>query len=51
VLVKRLDGGGLEVVCTGAGGIELAEQGGGLPAHGLLGKRQLAHLPGAEGVA
>ena len=51
VLVKRLDGGGLEVVCTGTGGIELAEQGDGLSAHGLLDKRQLAHLPGAEGVA
>ena len=51
VLVKRLDGGGLEVVRAGAGGVELAEQGERLAAHGLLDKGRLAHLPGAECLA
>src|SRR5262249_46877440 len=36
VLVKRLDGGLLEVVGGVAGGVELAEQGQGLASHGLL---------------
>ena len=51
VLVKRLDGGGLEVVGAGAGGVELAQQGEGLAAHGLLDEGELAHLLGAEGLA
>jgi hypothetical protein len=38
VLVKSLDGGLLEIVRAGAGGVELAEQGQGLAAHGLPGE-------------
>ncbi len=49
MLVKRLDRGLLEVVCGGAGGVELAEQGDGLAAHRLLDERQLAHLLSGEG--
>ena len=41
----------LEVAGAGAGGIQLAEQGEGLLAHGLLDERELAHLLRAEGVA
>src|SRR5258708_27739779 len=51
VLVKSLDGGLLEFVGCGAGGVELAEQGQGLAAHGLLDERQLAHLRCAERLA
>jgi len=51
VQVKRLGYSVLEVIGCGAGGIELAEQGQRLAAHGLLDERQLAHLPGAEGLA
>jgi hypothetical protein len=51
VQVKRLGGGVLEVGGGGAGGVELAEQGDGLPAQGLLDERQLAHLLCAERVA
>ena len=49
--VKRLGDGLLEVGGGGAGGVELAEQGQGLPAHGLLDERELAHLRGAERLA
>jgi hypothetical protein len=51
VLVKRLDDSLLEVVRAGEGGVELAEQGQGLAAHGLLDEGELAHLPGAERLA
>jgi hypothetical protein len=51
VRVKRLGDGVLKVVRGGAGGVELAEQGQGLAAHGLLDERELAHLLCAEGVA
>src|SRR6185312_4338617 len=43
VQVKRLGDGVLEVVGGGAGGVELAEQGQGLPSHGLLDEGELAH--------
>src|SRR5690348_5532967 len=49
VQAKRLRCGALEVIGRGAGGVELAEQGQGLPAHGGLDEGELAHLPGAEG--
>ena len=51
MLVKRLGDGLLEVVGGGAGGVELAEQGQGLAAHGVLDERGLAHLRGAERLA
>ena len=51
VQVKRLGDGVLEVGGGGAGGVELAEQGQGLPAHGVLDERELAHLAGAERLA
>jgi len=51
VQVKRLGDGLLEVGGAGAGGVELAEERQGLPAHGLLDERQLAHLRGAEDLA
>jgi hypothetical protein len=51
VLVKRRDGGLLELVRAGAGGFQLAEQGQGLAAHGGLDERELAHLLRTEGVA
>jgi hypothetical protein len=49
VLVKSLDGGLLKVVRAGAGGVQLAEQCQGPPAHGLLDEGELAHLRLPEG--
>ena len=43
VQVKRLGGGALEVIGAGAGGVELAEQGQGLPAHGGFDEGELAY--------
>jgi hypothetical protein len=51
VLVKRLGDGLLEVFGGGAGGVQLAEQGQRLAAHGSFDQRELAHLGYAERVA
>jgi hypothetical protein len=51
VLVKRLHGGGFEAGGAGAGGVQLAQQGECLLAHGPLDERGLAHLLRAEGLA
>jgi hypothetical protein len=48
VLVKRLDGGLLEIISGGAGGVELAQQGQGLTSHRLFHERELAHLRRAQ---
>jgi hypothetical protein len=48
VPAEGLGGGGLQVLCVLAGGVELAQQGQGLAAHGLFDEGQLPHLGGAE---
>lgn len=51
VRFKRLHRSSGQVVCAGAGGIELSEQGDGLAAHGLFDLRELPHLRCPEGLA
>ena len=43
-----LGGGGGELVGVGAGGVELAQQGEGLPADGVLDQRGLVQVLGAQ---